>query len=170
MHLQLKVAHRDIKPENIVVAESSPTHLHLQICDFDLASHVPRSGQCQNFCGTFPFLAPEMLRPPYHPFPVDIWSLGVVFLEVACGCNVVTRAVIGDMKPTNDRERMIMTDMIGEYLQTSGNFSNILEEYTRPELRAYMQEPDTEVAQILQGMLSVPVHARLTAQKLRPQS
>ena len=32
--------------------------------------------------GTFPFVAPEAtLQPRYNPFPADIWSMAIVFLE-----------------------------------------------------------------------------------------
>nr|POF26278.1 calcium/calmodulin-dependent protein kinase type ii delta 1 chain [Quercus suber] len=78
--------HRDIKPANILVSSRSP--LVIKLADLGLAKH-DRDGQSQfiSFAGTDEYAAPEMHeenRQPYT-FAVDIWSLGMVALELAYG-------------------------------------------------------------------------------------
>jgi hypothetical protein len=89
MHLGPKVVHRDIKPENIVVRET-PHDIIMKICDFDLARIMPEPRLSTFVGGTFPFMAPEMLKDTaYAPFPADIWSMAIVFLEILGFCGVL---------------------------------------------------------------------------------
>eukprot|EP00959_Pyramimonas_sp_CCMP1952_P104484 2184057-Pyramimonas_sp.AAC.1 len=51
-----------------------------------MAAHVPFSSARGTLCGSLPCVAPEAaLNEPYLPKPADCWSLGVLFLETACG-------------------------------------------------------------------------------------
>merc|ERR1712151_733952 len=90
---QRDTAHRDIKPENIalMVCEDSP--INVRIIDFGCA--VRSTDVCRDFVGTIPFVAPELaLRSPrehYDPFRADMWSCGVVLLEILCGINKIKR-------------------------------------------------------------------------------
>ena len=75
-------AHRDVKPANILLKSRVP--LHIQISDFGLSHHVDT---LFTFCGTAGYIAPEITSSHrvfgarYSP-AVDIWSLGVVMLEI----------------------------------------------------------------------------------------
>lgn len=83
---QHHVCHRDVKPANMIVADKDPL---LKLTDFGLATLVASKDQrLQEHCGSLPFCAPEVLRSPqssYHGFATDIWSLGVVFVELDYG-------------------------------------------------------------------------------------
>lgn len=79
------VIHRDIKPENILVAnlssgpndgESGP---HIKLADFGLAIE---GTQCIGEGGTYVYIAPEVYDPGSYSSKVDIWSLGVVILQL----------------------------------------------------------------------------------------
>lgn len=42
----------------------------------------------ETFCGTYPYLAPEvLLQLPYEPEPSDIWSCGVILVTMLAGGN-----------------------------------------------------------------------------------
>ncbi|KAI9695408.1 MAG: hypothetical protein M1836_006460 [Candelina mexicana] len=72
------ITHRDIKPENILVACHDP--FWIMLADFGLSS---QSKDPKSFCGTPPFLAPEVYQAglskgTIYDSRVDIWGLGAV--------------------------------------------------------------------------------------------
>lgn len=79
------VIHRDIKPENILVAdydrcvaphESGPW---VKLADFGLA----REGTtCRGSAGTWLYTAPEVFYKGGYNSKVDVWSLGVVIMQL----------------------------------------------------------------------------------------
>lgn len=78
-----RVVHRDIKPENIFVAGGHTPILG----DFGLAlrqsTHL--RSQAGTVTGTFAYMAPEVLRCKEPTRRSDMFSLGVVLLEMICG-------------------------------------------------------------------------------------
>jgi serine/threonine protein kinase len=115
------VIHRDIKPENILV---SPTG-HMCITDYGLAKdfsnfkHVrpgPEMLKVHTFAGTPEYYAPEMIVnfdpktytvEPGYGFEVDIWSLGVVFLDMFVGRKRNTLFFYGDSPPLQSRAELM---------------------------------------------------------------
>lgn len=85
------VIHRDIKPANILVASlSSVTNTgesgpHIKLADFGLAIE---GTQCVGESGTYVYIAPEVYNPGSYSSKVDIWSLGVVILQLLMDGNV----------------------------------------------------------------------------------
>ncbi|PNF28415.1 hypothetical protein B7P43_G16336 [Cryptotermes secundus] len=78
------IVHRDLKPENILLDE----HDNLNICDFGLATIFRGKGMERTLtecCGTFAYMAPEVLMPPYHGEPADIWSCGIILVFLLTG-------------------------------------------------------------------------------------
>ena len=70
------VIHRDIKPENVVLQSKVPAHV--KIIDFGLAT----TGRATGVIGTIPYCAPEMWRGYSHSTTLDIWSLGIMVLQM----------------------------------------------------------------------------------------
>ncbi|XP_031347392.1 serine/threonine-protein kinase S6KL-like [Photinus pyralis] len=68
------IIHRDLKPENILLDSEG----HIQITDFGLAKWVAYGCTTRRVCGTFEYMAPEMLDLESYGHSVDWWSLGVV--------------------------------------------------------------------------------------------
>ena len=78
--------HRDIKPANILVSCRNP--LAIKLADLGLAKH-DRNGltKFQTWVGTYLYAAPEIHEWETKPYTyaVDVWSLGIVALELAYG-------------------------------------------------------------------------------------
>ncbi|ATY60595.1 kinase-like domain [Cordyceps militaris] len=86
------IVHRDIKPANILVCDRRRGLIHVKLADFGLARDYDN---LSTICGTRNYLAPEIYandqyarnggrdRQSYNA-SADIWSLGVVVLELEC--------------------------------------------------------------------------------------
>jgi tetratricopeptide (TPR) repeat protein len=77
------VIHRDLKLDNILL---TPTHT-AKLMDFGLARlrespHLTRDGAV---VGTFLYMAPEMLMGEEASVQSDLYALGVMFYQLACG-------------------------------------------------------------------------------------
>jgi len=85
------IIHLDLKPENILVSSNRV----LKICDFGIS--IDDDGDCRDadskfeFSGDPLYIAPEILQNLNHVLSddindrTDIFSLGIIFLEMLCG-------------------------------------------------------------------------------------
>jgi len=76
-----------LKPENILVSDRGET---VKLADFGLATSSDRSEDYG--CGSTFYMSPECLdhssrRPFYYCAPNDVWSLGVILVNLTCGRN-----------------------------------------------------------------------------------
>uniref|UniRef100_A0A3P9DE39 Protein kinase domain-containing protein n=1 Tax=Maylandia zebra TaxID=106582 RepID=A0A3P9DE39_9CICH len=78
------IVHADLKPGNIMVLNHSESPVKVKLIDFGLA--CPASAVIPgDRVGTIGYCAPEvMLGIPYHE-AIDMWSLGLVAVELATG-------------------------------------------------------------------------------------
>ena len=82
------IVHRDIKPENVMVRPDG----YVKMLDFGLArrERLPGASSVQSSVhgklgGTLSYMSPEQARGETAQAPTDIFSLGVVLYELACG-------------------------------------------------------------------------------------
>ncbi|KAI5306280.1 hypothetical protein KEM56_001584 [Ascosphaera pollenicola] len=88
------IYHRDLKPENILVTDNGTT---LKIADFGLAT---TEAITHDFgCGSTFYMSPECIqnsRYGYCSAPSDVWSLGVILVNLTCGRNPWKKAASED--------------------------------------------------------------------------
>ncbi len=73
------VIHRDLKPENVLLDE----HGYAKLTDFNVAVELTEEPYTiTGFCGTRPYIAPEVYRKEAYAYEVDMWSLGILLYQV----------------------------------------------------------------------------------------
>ncbi|RDY06603.1 Autophagy-related protein 18h, partial [Mucuna pruriens] len=99
-----RIIHRDIKSENILLTENFVP----QICDFGLAKWLPEQLTHHNvskFEGTFGYFAPEYFMHGIVDEKTDVYSFGVLLLEIITGrpaVNHLQQSVVTWAKPLLD--------------------------------------------------------------------
>mmetsp|Transcript_56803 Transcript_56803/g.164814 ORF Transcript_56803/g.164814 Transcript_56803/m.164814 type:complete len:590 (+) Transcript_56803:133-1902(+) len=94
LHTGPRVCHRDVKPENVVLATTDAQGVTAKLVDFDTAMVQSDRVPCRATCGTFPFMAPEVAEREYSGMMADMWSLGLVMLEMSCHTRIVERRLV----------------------------------------------------------------------------
>ena len=85
------IIHRDIKPENLLLDSSN----NIKLCDFGWAVQMNSKRNSTNnlsdnsnritFCGTFEYMAPEIVNENRYNIEIDVWSLGILLYEILHG-------------------------------------------------------------------------------------
>ncbi|KAJ2779211.1 hypothetical protein GGI15_003946 [Coemansia interrupta] len=87
------IAHRDLKPENTLLV-SRTAYSQVMLTDFGMAKAAGQQELMKTMCGTFQYIAPEMIAPGVRPgdaletgytTAVDCWSLGVMIYAMVSG-------------------------------------------------------------------------------------
>ncbi|OLN97186.1 Negative regulator of sexual conjugation and meiosis [Colletotrichum chlorophyti] len=141
----LGIYHRDLKPENILVSDHGKT---VKLADFGLATSSDRSEDYG--CGSTFYMSPECLdhsarRPFYFCAPNDVWSLGVILVNLTCGRNPWKQASFED---STYRAYTRCPETLKGILPVSDELNDILgrifcrnpdQRITLPELRTRIQ-------------------------------
>mmetsp|Transcript_20093 Transcript_20093/g.33397 ORF Transcript_20093/g.33397 Transcript_20093/m.33397 type:complete len:367 (+) Transcript_20093:64-1164(+) len=82
LHRQHHQVHRDLKPANVMLNK----HGQVKISDFGISSQLDSTNAfCSTFVGTACYMAPERLSGGSYSYAADIWSFGLILLELALG-------------------------------------------------------------------------------------
>ncbi len=74
------LVHRDLKPENMLVDDQE----QVRLCDFGWCVDISQ-GQRVTFCGTYEYMAPELIKELPYDTSIDVWSLGILLYELLHG-------------------------------------------------------------------------------------
>ncbi|KAF8391306.1 hypothetical protein HHK36_023610 [Tetracentron sinense] len=79
----ISIIHRDIKADNILLDRD----LNAKVSDFGLSKLITDDHDLSfpTFCGTPGYMAPEILRGDPLTKKVDVFSFGVLIIEIICG-------------------------------------------------------------------------------------
>lgn len=95
MHRDIKVSRIVTQPENILLTKNDEAKL----CDFGFATIC---GDRKTLCGTYEYMAPEMIQNLTYGKEVDIWALGILLFEMIEGVSPfqgdTPQAVLNQMK------------------------------------------------------------------------
>lgn len=75
-----QLVHRDIKPENFLIDSNGIVRL----CDFGWCRDL-KEGNRNTFCGTYEYMAPEIVKEQPYSYGIDTWALGVLLYELIHG-------------------------------------------------------------------------------------
>ncbi|CAM6093339.1 unnamed protein product [Calypogeia fissa] len=127
------IIHRDLKPSNILVGED----LEPKVCDFGLSRFVINdSGEvtASTFCGTFGYIPPEYGTDTRHSIKGDVYSYGVVVLELLASKQFELRTtsplshyedMVSIVEKTFQESKLQAYELLDPSLQIEGNHSAI---------------------------------------------
>lgn len=153
------IIHRDVKSSNLLL----DSYLNAKIADFGLAKVLLKKGDTETasaVAGTFGYIAPEYAYTSKINMKSDIYSFGVVLLELATGrepVNVDEQMSLADWAWKKYEEANSIVDALDEEIKEPCNFESMTAVFklglkctsTTPSLRPSMNE-------ILHILLSCP--------------
>ncbi|EDK39742.2 hypothetical protein PGUG_03840 [Meyerozyma guilliermondii ATCC 6260] len=77
-----KILHRDIKPSNVLMTHKG----EFKLCDFGVSRELTNSlAVADTFVGTSTYMSPERIQGMNYGIKSDVWSMGLMLLELASG-------------------------------------------------------------------------------------
>lgn len=88
LHEDHSLIHRDLKPANVVLGTKGT----VKLSDFGTSRMLDSKAMGQTFVGTASYMSPERLQGLRYSHKADIWSLGIIAMELALGRHPFLRA------------------------------------------------------------------------------
>ncbi|XP_057829070.2 L-type lectin-domain containing receptor kinase SIT2-like [Cryptomeria japonica] len=157
------VVHRDIKSSNVLL----DSELNGKLGDFGLARLYEHTGEAHTtrVVGTLGYIAPELINTGKADPSVDVFSYGILMLEVGCGRRPV--------EPSLDASQIVMVEWVRK-LHAKGRLTdaadpNLGGEYVEDEMEKVLKlglvccnpQPEArpairQVLQIIEGEVCLP--------------
>ncbi|KAF8392467.1 hypothetical protein HHK36_022809 [Tetracentron sinense] len=173
---ETQIIHCDIKPQNVLL----DNHYTAKIADFGLAKLLMKdqTRTSTNIRGTMGYMAPEWLKNAPVTTKVDIYSFGVMLLEIIC-CR--RHIELNQIEEEAEEDNLILTDWVlscvrlGRLEMVMRYDTEVLSNFKRFERMAmvglWCVHPDPilrpsmkKVIQMLEGMIEVGVPPLVCAQ------
>eukprot|EP00003_Mantamonas_plastica_P030918 TRINITY_DN7826_c0_g2_i2.p1 TRINITY_DN7826_c0_g2~~TRINITY_DN7826_c0_g2_i2.p1 ORF type:complete len:600 (-),score=156.89 TRINITY_DN7826_c0_g2_i2:37-1836(-) len=82
LHKDRHTIHRDLKPSNVLMN----TKGDVKLADFGVSGQLANSlCKAKSFVGTVTYMSPERIRGQEYSYDSDMWSLGLMVIELATG-------------------------------------------------------------------------------------
>ncbi|EGW34282.1 Serine/threonine-protein kinase STE7 [Spathaspora passalidarum NRRL Y-27907] len=82
-----KILHRDIKPNNVLMTHKG----EFKLCDFGVSRELTNSmAMADTFVGTSTYMSPERIQGLNYGIKSDVWSMGLMLIELASGIPIWT--------------------------------------------------------------------------------
>eukprot|EP00056_Hartaetosiga_gracilis_P023046 m.34886 g.34886 ORF g.34886 m.34886 type:complete len:400 (-) comp9965_c0_seq1:69-1268(-) len=133
-----KIMHRDLKPANILVN----TRGDIKLCDFGVSKKLLTLKKANTFVGTFAYMAPERLQADEYNVKSDIWSLGVLLMELATGTYPFSRSYDGDIVPMVKKREPVVGKKSAKRIELA--FMDVLSAVTAKKLPKLPQKRFSE--------------------------
>ncbi|KAI5948899.1 STE7 [Candida theae] len=82
-----RIIHRDVKPNNVLMTHRG----EFKLCDFGVSRELTNSlAMADTFVGTSMYMSPERIQGLNYGVKSDVWSMGLMLIELASGVSVWT--------------------------------------------------------------------------------
>ena len=127
--------HRDIKPENILINDNN----EVKLCDFGCCVESA-IGNRTTFCGTYEYMAPEIIKESSYNNSVDVWSLGILLYELSHGYTPFNMNYNG-----KKNQESVFKDIIRNNFDFKKGMNFISEEYNELMVRMIVYNPNKRI-------------------------